>query len=354
MSAIHINPLANPKGVKLSCELCAKPAYIQCKDCRVTFYCDKEHQSLDQRGIHGKICQLLIPLRTPVAVLGSEEERAYREKQTRARQLQLLQITKTEAHKLLFEGQYDLAIPAALQALRFSMDVAGPSSIDLVPSYLLLGEASIGLKQYKQAEDYLSLAKWAILKADHCENSVRSQLHRNFGLLYASQGDYEKALNQLALDVYYISVAKNPEDIAVTGGYFQLGTVFHKQNRIEHASAVFDKVVSIWKTILRTPDMHLAAEAIQMHTSIHAFRSNYSSSIIAATEVLYSLAQVYHASGQADKAKEFASRALEGLENALGREHSLTIEVRTFLRGLLGETLNSRKPRGSHVPSVVA
>eukprot|EP00842_Homolaphlyctis_polyrhiza_P001117 jgi/Hompol1/2005/HPOL_005309-RA len=166
MASIHINPLANPKGVRLTCELCAKPAYIQCKDCRVTFYCDREHQTLDANGIHDKICQLLIPLRTPVAVLGSEEERAHREKQTRSRQLQLLQITKTEAHKLLFEGQ-----ATALQALRFSMDVSGPSSIDLVPSYLLLGEASIGLKQYKQAEDYLSLAKWAILKADHCENT---------------------------------------------------------------------------------------------------------------------------------------------------------------------------------------
>nr|KAJ3421451.1 Zinc finger MYND domain-containing protein 12 [Polyrhizophydium stewartii] len=235
MAAIHINPLSNPK-VMLS---------------------DKEHQNIDSRGIHEKICQLLIPLRTPVAVLGSEEERAHREKQTKAR-------------------QYDLAIPAALQALRFSMDVSGPSSIDLVPSYLLLGEASIGthrlaltianeqltsnaagLKQYKQAEDYLSLAKWAILKAEHCENHVRSQLHRNFGLLYASQGRFDKALSQLALDIYYISVAKNPEDIAVTGGYFQLGTVFHKQNRIDHATAVFDKIVTIWKAVLETPDVHL-------------------------------------------------------------------------------------------------
>jgi len=33
-----INPLANPKGVVRLCELCQKPAYIQCCDCRVTFY----------------------------------------------------------------------------------------------------------------------------------------------------------------------------------------------------------------------------------------------------------------------------------------------------------------------------
>ncbi|EGF84266.1 hypothetical protein BATDEDRAFT_22156 [Batrachochytrium dendrobatidis JAM81] len=340
-TSIHINPLSNSKGVKLVCELCAKPA-------------DEDHQNIDARGIHDKICQLLIPLRTPITVLGSEEEREHREKQTRSRQLHLVQITKLEAHKLLFEGQYDLAIPAALQALRFSMSVSSPNSINLVPSYLLLGEASIGLKQYKQAEDYLSLAKWAILKADECENTIRSQLHRNFGLLYTSQGQYEKALDQLALDVndgvdkiYYISLAKTPEDIAVTGGYFQLGTVFHHQDRIDHAAAVFDKVVSIWKQVLKTPDMKLdaaqMAEAVQMLSSIHAFRSSYMGSPIMAAEVLYTLAQVYHASLKMDKAKEFATKALDSFEAVLGREHLLSIEVRTYLGSLSVDAINDYK-----------
>jgi hypothetical protein len=59
-------------------------------------------------------------------------------------QMQLLDIAKTEAHKKLFEGQYDLAIPAALQALRFSISVYGQHSVEVGPGYLLLGEASIG------------------------------------------------------------------------------------------------------------------------------------------------------------------------------------------------------------------
>jgi len=33
-----IDPLANPKGVVRLCELCQKPAFIQCTQCRVTFY----------------------------------------------------------------------------------------------------------------------------------------------------------------------------------------------------------------------------------------------------------------------------------------------------------------------------
>ena len=57
------------------------------------------------------------------------------------------------------------------------------------------------MKRYAEAEDYLSLAKWAILKAKNCDNSVKSKLHRNFGQLYAAQEQYDKAIYQLALDV---------------------------------------------------------------------------------------------------------------------------------------------------------
>lgn len=119
--------------------------------------------------------------------------------------MHLLEITKIEAHKKLFEGNYELAIPAALQALRFSMEVYGHDSIQLVPSYLLLGESSIGLKQYKQAEDYLSLAKWAVLKVESaCHPTIRAQLHRNLGMLYSSKGNYEDALQELAHDVIHL------------------------------------------------------------------------------------------------------------------------------------------------------
>ncbi|KAI9206812.1 uncharacterized protein BJ171DRAFT_456659 [Polychytrium aggregatum] len=336
---MSINPLSNPKGVKLTCELCGKPAYIQCKNCRVTYYCDHDHEKIDYRGIHEKICSLLVPLRTPVAVLGSEEERALREKQTRQRQVHLLGLTKTEAHKKLFEGQYDLAIPAALQALRFSMDVYGQNSIELVPSYLLLGEASIGLKQYSQGDEYLSLAKWAVLKSDHCDNAVRSQLHRNLGLLYSSQGNLDAALEQLASDIYYSSLEKGPNHISVTGGYFHLGNVFHKQNRIPHAYAVYDKVVEIWIDSMKhgneTLDEAQQAEAIQILTSVYAFQTNqtlegglFSKSVRKNPyDVLYALALVYRRCGRFDLAKEYGDKALKGYQIMYGPDSAPCVEL---------------------------
>ena len=80
--------------------------------------------------------------------------------------------------------------------------LSGQESIDLVPTYLLLGKASIGLKQYSQAEEYLSMEKWALLKVKDCSQEIRGLLHRNIGLLYLSKGNYEDALKETALDVH--------------------------------------------------------------------------------------------------------------------------------------------------------
>ena len=60
------------------------------------------------------------------------------------KQTQMIELCRTEGQKLLFEGRYDRVVPAALESLKFSIEVYGLSSIELVPSYLILGEASIG------------------------------------------------------------------------------------------------------------------------------------------------------------------------------------------------------------------
>lgn len=54
-------------------------------------------------------------------------------------------MSRREGHKLLYEGHYKLAMPAALHSLRFAIALHGPNDIEVVPSYLLLGEASIGM-----------------------------------------------------------------------------------------------------------------------------------------------------------------------------------------------------------------
>lgn len=60
------------------------------------------------------------------------------------KQKQMIELCRTEGQKLLFEGKYDRVVPAAMESLKFAIEVYGLSSIELVPSYLILGEASIG------------------------------------------------------------------------------------------------------------------------------------------------------------------------------------------------------------------
>lgn len=80
-----------------------------------------------------------------------------------------------------------------------------------------------------------------------------------------------------------------------------------------------------------------------MLTSIFSYRTAKNDSKVAVNEVLFVLAQVYSSAGQLDKARENATKALEGTkfnfilvyESTLGREHSLSIEVRAFLKALV-------------------
>jgi hypothetical protein len=58
------------------------------------------------------------------------------------------------------------------------------------------------MKQFKQAEDYLSLAKWAVVKTPECTHEIKAQLYRNFGQLYAAQNNHRDALAHLSESVH--------------------------------------------------------------------------------------------------------------------------------------------------------
>lgn len=203
----RLNPLAANKGQKLACELSGKPATIVVNFYGVPYYySDRQTLELDWNGIKQKIAQLLVPLRQPPAVIPSVDERERQEANVRKSKLALIDLCRVESTKFLVHGDFELSIPGAVQALRFSLDVYGAGKIELVPCYLLLAEANLGLGRHKQAEEYLSLANWSILKNPDCSNRTKSQLYRNFGKLYASQGKHDEALRQLANDVYFSSL----------------------------------------------------------------------------------------------------------------------------------------------------
>ncbi|XP_019628137.1 PREDICTED: zinc finger MYND domain-containing protein 12-like [Branchiostoma belcheri] len=349
-----LNPLANPKGVSLLCELCQKPAFIQCTKCRVTYYCGVEHQKADWVGIHEKICQMLIPLRVPEPFLSSDDERQHRHQQMTHRKKRMIELTRTTGQKLLFEGHHEQAVPAAMQSLRFSIDVYGLSSIELVPSYLILGEASIGLGRLQQAEEYLAQAEWTVLKTPECSSAIKSKLYRNLGLLFAAKGNYDEARHQLANDIYYASEEFGPHDIHTAGGYFHMANVFFRMNRMDVADSLYAEVTNIWhqhlsqliRWRLKTPvtpsgigpavegeqeeegglDEAQEAEAIQVLNSIHDMREQLAhQNPLGLANVCHTLTMLYYLLNDMDKAREFSRKALLSSETAPpGEDGSLT------------------------------
>lgn len=113
-------------------------------------------------------------------------------------------MTSSEARKYLVRQQYELVIPGAVQCLRFSMEVYGDGHMELVPAYLLLAEANLGLSRWSNAEHFLSMANWTLLKNPETPNNVLfSQLFRDFGKLYSGQGKFQEALWQFSNDVSF-------------------------------------------------------------------------------------------------------------------------------------------------------
>uniref|UniRef100_A0A8D0BKK1 Zinc finger MYND-type containing 12 n=1 Tax=Salvator merianae TaxID=96440 RepID=A0A8D0BKK1_SALMN len=246
MQTERLVPLALPRGQKLFCELCCGPATVRCGACGVTYYCEVEHQSADWVSIHEKICQLLVPLRTAQTFYNSEKERKHAREQKLSREKFLANLTRTVAQNFLFDGKHEDAIPAALHSLKFNISVYGSNSVELVPPYLILAEASLGLGHLAQGEEYLSQAQWIIVKNPNCSPALQTKLHRNMGLLFAAKGNFEDALYHLANDVYFACCAFGTNDVAASGGYFHMANVFFQQNRKDVADSLYTEVVDIW------------------------------------------------------------------------------------------------------------
>ncbi|KAL8198591.1 UNVERIFIED_CONTAM: hypothetical protein K2H54_017031 [Gekko kuhli] len=355
MQTEQVVPLALPRGRKVFCELCRAPATVRCGGCGVTFYCEVEHQSADWVSVHEKICQLLVPLRTVLPFYDSEKKRQHGQEQKISREKFLAELTHSVAQKFLFEGKHEDAIPAALHSLKFTISVHGWDSIELVPAYLMLAEASLGLGHLSQAEEYLSHAQWSILKTTQCSPTLQSKLHRNLGLLYAAKGNFEESLYHLANDVFHASCASGTNDVSVSGGYFHMADVFFRQNRMDVADSLYTEVTEIWyshfsrlidhqfQTLLSPAEINVLpeeettgdlldesqqAEATQMLNAILDIREQASKPQLAkVAKVVFALAMFHYLILDIPKAQELMKKTLritktvpvEGLEEAVHR-----------------------------------
>ncbi|KAF4671608.1 zinc finger, MYND-type containing 12 [Perkinsus chesapeaki] len=249
MSTTRINALSRPRGVRYECELCGKEAKLKCNECP-TYYCGPEHFDQDWRGIRQHIVEDTALLREKPRTLGSDEERRKREAELIGIRGEVREICSETAQRALVQGEYYLAIPAALQSLKLSIEVHGPESTELVGSYLLLAECNLGLGRLQATEEFLGLGKWILLKSSKDAGvghlALVSAMQRNFGRLYVAQGKYVEALRAFAEDCHQTSGRFGPSDPRTAPCYFHMGRVFQAMGEELKAKSFYGRVILIY------------------------------------------------------------------------------------------------------------
>ncbi|XP_077370742.1 zinc finger MYND domain-containing protein 12 [Festucalex cinctus] len=346
LPSTEIIPLALPKRTEKLCELCQKRAYLQCARCRVTFYCDEEHQQSDWIGIHKRICQLLVPIRTPSLFSMQRARRIENLLKTK----ELIEICRLVAESKLSEGKHEEAVPAAQACLRCSVDVYGPNTVQLVPAYLLLADANMGMGNVALVAELLSQAEWAVLKSPECGYSVHHRLHRSMGCLHTATGHFEAALFHFANDIYFASEEYGLDSTVLCGGYFLMADVFVKKGEPSIVHSLYTEVAETWHSHLakllqshiqilqKNPDMlepsfdkGQQVEVDKILRTILVFEQHESRNEPAHVAlVAHSLAMLSFLGGDATKALGFGRMALEASQ--LIPNHDLTEPIRALLQ----------------------
>eukprot|EP01038_Epipyxis_sp_PR26KG_P014480 gene14480-19437_t len=354
----RMNLLAFPRNNYPICELTGERAQVELITPFITLhYMSEELADQAWHGIVKKIAHLLGPLMQPTPIIGTQEERTRRTTNITLSKRSLIEFCLTESSTLLSIQKFQLALPAAIQALKFCKEVDGEKSVSMVEPYLQLSLASLGMKQYSKAEEYLSLARWIVFNNADCSDKTKSRLHMLKGRVSTAQGNFDAAKPDFADGIYYASRCYGAESIVTSIGYFRLGDVFLAQGNIECALAYFDKVVDIWykylsdqqqtqqdptsKNIIQPQQLiqeqlteeNLAEGRSQLELIYEHRKRLLGGSHIATGEVQFSLGLFeYFLLFNETMAENFISSALRTYEMQLGPAHPSTKHVSSMMQ----------------------
>ena len=243
---LPLNLLAFPRDFMPICEITGEKAKVQLETkFGIMYYVSEEAAEQAWFGIIKKIAHLLPPLMEEAPIIGSQEERRRREENIVLSKRSIIEFCLSEASNLLSVNKYDLSIPAAIQALKFSRDLDGDRAISTVDPLLQISQAYVGKLEVNKAEEYLSRCHWIVINT-HCSDRLKSRMFLLIGRVKASKGDFIEAKKHFSSGIYFASKAFGAEAIATSFGYFRLGEVFLAQGSPETALDFYDKVVDIW------------------------------------------------------------------------------------------------------------
>ncbi|KAG2378255.1 hypothetical protein C9374_008398 [Naegleria lovaniensis] len=211
----------------------------------------KGRSGLNWLQLEQKFNDLIVQLNSPQQ--GNFSGTTAQQKQEYIKQLELsleaiIEVALSESTTILQEGDYKKATVGGLKALEYIQKLYGKDALQQVEAYFLLSKASQQMEQFKQAEEYLSIANWTCMKnKEKCSPNLRAELHQHFGLLYVQQGKVNEAVENMAASVYYLALEHGTHDLVTSFAYFNLGNVFvSMQGKAEKGISFMKKVVDIW------------------------------------------------------------------------------------------------------------
>ena len=323
-----LNLLAFPRDFMPICELTGEKAKVQLQTkFGIMYYVSEEAAEQAWFGIIKKIAHLLPPLMEEAPIIGSQEERRRREQNIVLSKRSIIEFCLSEASNLLSVNKYDLCVPAAIQALKFSRDLDGDRAISTVDPLLQISQAYLGKIEVNKAEEYLSKCNWIVVNNKNCSDRLKSRMYLLIGRVKASKGDFIEAKKHFSSGIFYASKAFGAEAIATSFGYFRLGEVFLAQGSPEVALDFYDKVVDIWYKYL-TSLYNNAENKIgnsNMTTSLIPTKENDDSQIQQASEPL--------SEEQLSEGRNQLDLILDNRKRLLGETH-ITIGESLYTMGL--------------------
>ncbi|KAF0974802.1 hypothetical protein FDP41_006276 [Naegleria fowleri] len=333
----------------------------------------KGRSGLNWLQLEQKFNDLIAQLNSPQQ--GNFSGTTAQQKQEYIKQLELsleaiIEVALSESSIILQEGDYKKAIVGGLKALEYIQKLYGKDALQQVEAYFLLSKASQQMGQFKQAEEYLSIANWTCMKnKEKCSPNLRAELHQHFGLLYVQQGKVNEAVENMSASVYYLSLDHGTHDLVTSFAYFNLGNVFvSMQGKSEKGISFMKKVVDIWydqlsavlfkglnksvdgvsdvenkkksfKTSLQDLDEDKVSDAEKMfehilNTMLEQIGENH-----VETGKTYEVSGLYFVFiGDCEKGTQYLEKAQSIFSYVLGDNHQLTKEVKDIL-----DTLSKRQ-----------
>jgi len=180
--------------------------------------------------------------------------------------IEILNISKELASDSLIEERLEDALDQLRVAFSFGIKIYGEKSFKLIElfgfmtdTFIRMGLLSKAVEQHKKAEIIIKDPE-NDCPAD--KDIIMADFYKHEGFIHQAQLNFTESLRSFANEVYYATMAFNPEHIRVAMGLFHLGQTFAKLDKHEIAFTHFIHTIDIWLAQYHKELKHLIERVI--------------------------------------------------------------------------------------------